>query len=151
MPYDVCDALRVKVRISRWRTLRMAKKGVITLAVATQFAVADVSAVLARENVNLTIYGVGAYPCASWSSARQMLSVTGTPSSLAWEQMGWVLGYMTSFGQYALPPGAASPVGIAVVGELDSYCAQHPDELLAIAVSQVATLVAGRQLQATGP
>jgi hypothetical protein len=148
MPFDVCDALRVKARISRWRFLRMAKMGVIALAVA---AVGHASGALARENVSLTIYGVGAYPCASWSSARQMLSVTGTPSALAWEQMGWVLGYLTSFGQYALPSGAPPPAGIAVAGELDSYCAQHPDELLAIAVSQAATLVAGRQLQATGP
>lgn len=150
MSFDVSEVLRVKGLVSLWRSFPTAK-AVAVITISSLFAVTVESAALARDNVNVTIYGVGAFPCTSWSSTRQMLSVTGTPSALAWEQMGWVLGYLTSFGQFALPSGANPPGGLAVAAELDAYCDQHPDELLAVAVSKVAMVVSGRTLQAAEP
>ena len=140
-------ALRADLLTSVWRILQISRARVVTLVIAAPIVVISTSMGEARESVNLTIYGAGASQCAAWLSGRHMLSATGTPSPLAWEQMGWVLGYLTAFGQHALPSGVVPPRGLVVAAELDTYCAEHPDELLAIATFQVATLVVERQLQ----
>jgi len=100
----------------------------------------------ADENARFTVYGAGASPCASWLSARQNLFRDGNSFALAWEQMGWVLGYLTAYSQHA-PAGEGSPAGSTVSAELDAYCAEHPGDLLATAVSQIVTAVSKRRFR----
>ena len=69
---------------------------------------------------------------------------------LGWEQMGWVLGYMTAYSQHrpATPGDAPLPNGLTIASALDAYCAEYPHELLFAAISAVVQDVAQRSIEA---
>ena len=104
----------------------------------------------ASEKGAFSVYGAGASDCASWLLERRKIFVDGTPSVLGWEQMGWVLGYMTAYSQHrpATPGDALLPNGLTIASALDTYCAEYPRELLFAAISAVVQDVAQRSIEA---
>ncbi|SRR5258706_13742574 len=93
----------------------------------------------AGENSTFTVYGAGASSCGNWLSGRKNIAAGEAPAPLAWEQMGWVLGYATAFSQHVprSPDAAILPNGSILALMLDDYCAQHSADLLALATSTI--------------
>jgi hypothetical protein len=111
-----------------------------SLSLAATIALVLASPVRADDSGSLKVFGgAGASTCARWSLERQNFVATAKASDFAWQQMGWLLGYVTSFGQYG--PGDGLPVkdmtGSALIAWTDAYCAEHPDDFLAIAASHL--------------
>ena len=103
----------------------------------------------ASEKGAFSVYGAGASDCGSWLLERKKILIDGTPSVLGWEQMGWVLGYMTAYSQHrpATPGDAPLPNGLTIASALDAYCAEHPHELLFAAISAVVQDAAQRSIE----
>ncbi len=126
---------------SRMLLLRLA----VTVCAAMSSAASPAS-----EKGAFSVYGAGASNCASWLLERRKILVDGTPSVLGWEQMGWVLGYMTAYSQHrpATPGDAPLPNGLAVASALDAYCAEHPREFLFAAISAIVQDAAQQSIEA---
>src|SRR5580704_15793315 len=107
---------------------------------------------MAGENSSINIYGAGASSCGNWLSERKNLAAGGAPTPLAFEQMGWVLGYATAFSQHVPRSAAVAilPNGAILAQMVDDYCAQRPSDLLAAATSRIMEYVAQGAVQTTG-
>ncbi len=106
----------------------------------------------ADENPTVNVYGAGASSCGNWLSERKNIAAGGSPTPLAFEQMGWVLGYATAFSQHVQRSAAAAvlPNGRILVQMVDDYCAQRPSDLLAVATSGIMEYAAQAAVQTAG-
>jgi len=106
----------------------------------------------AGENSTFNIYGAGASSCGNWLSERKVIAAGGSPAPLAWEQMGWVLGYATAFSQQVprSPDAAILPNGSILALMVDDYCLQHPSDLLAQATSRIMEYAAQATVRTAG-
>jgi hypothetical protein len=117
------------------------------------FALSGPTFATADENPTINVYGAGASSCSNWLSERKNIAAGGLPTPLAFEQMGWVLGYATAFSQHVPRSAAATilPNGGILAQMIDDYCVQRPSDLLAAATSRIMEYAAQAAVQTAGP
>jgi hypothetical protein len=137
----------VKSRLSKSRSRRY---GLILFSAA--FVLSGPPLAAAGENPTINVYGAGASSCGNWLSERKNIAAGGSPTPLAFEQMGWVLGYATAFSQHVPRSAAAAilPNGGILAQMVDDYCAQRPSDLLAAATSGIMEYAAQAAVQTAG-
>jgi hypothetical protein len=106
----------------------------------------------AGENPTINVYGAGASSCSNWLSERKNIAAGESPTPLAFEQMGWVLGYATAFSQHVPRSAEAAilPNGGILAQMVDDYCIQRPSDLLAAATSGIMQYAAQAAVQTAG-
>jgi hypothetical protein len=116
------------------------------------FVLSGSSFAAAGENPTINVYGAGASSCGNWLSERKNIAAGGSPTPLAFEQMGWVLGYATAFSQHVPRPAAAAilPNGAILAQMVDDYCVQRPSDFLAAATSGIMEYAAQAAVQTAG-
>jgi hypothetical protein len=116
------------------------------------FALSGPPFATADENPTINVYGAGASSCSNWVSERKNIAAGGLPTPLAFEQMGWVLGYATAFSQHVPRPAVAAilPNGGILAQMVDDYCVQRPSDLLAAATSRIMEYVTQATVQTAG-
>jgi hypothetical protein len=131
-----------KSRGRRWGLILVSAACVLS---APRFATAG-------ENPTINVYGAGASSCGNWLSERKNIAAGGSPTPLAFEQMGWVLGYATAFSQHVPRSAAAAilPNGGILAQMLDDDCTQHPSDWLAAATSRIMEYAAQAAVQTAG-
>jgi hypothetical protein len=81
------------------------------------------------------VLGVGTDSCGSWTTERQ--TVATAPSSKAFSQSQWLLGYLTAINADVWPDHRLTDVtdSDGIFAWVDNYCAAHPLDDIATASS----------------
>ncbi|HUJ03106.1 MAG TPA: hypothetical protein VLW75_05680 [Rhizomicrobium sp.] len=85
------------------------------------------------ERMGITVYGPGTTKCHLWKSDQE---VGGGP---AYMEKIWVLGFLTAYNNYMVHdrPGLSTEDTPVFFKWIDDYCAENPDETLAVATAKL--------------
>ena len=87
----------------------------------------------ADERMGITVYGPGTTECHLWTADQE---ADGGP---AYMEKIWVLGFLTAYNNYMVKdrPGLSTDDTPTFFTWIGGYCADHPDETLAVATAKL--------------